>query len=67
MKYYMEKDKMRAKKKCSGIVHKITAEDFEILAQVQALAETVGVFSTIVQNRTNLWSCEDDLSPLNGE
>ena len=42
IKYYMEKDKMRAKKKCSGIVHKITqrpAEDFEILAQVHCIAK----------------------------
>jgi hypothetical protein len=30
-------------------VHKITAEDFEILAEVLALAEAVGSFSTIVK------------------
>ena len=35
-------------------MHKITAEDFEILAEVLALAEAVGSFSTIVQDRTNL-------------
>ncbi len=54
LKYYIEKDKGRAKKKCSASVQKITAEDFEILAEVLALAEAVGRFSTIVQDRTNL-------------